>query len=261
MSVNRSLIEPPIDCGFDKLQMLFGENYRINQAITIYQCSVQQIVDFGQKYFFQAVAPFVSNPTTYRLQLWKMKIDWTQISDFDLFCMLAPGLVPESTCILFGRFDFTRLQLMMRKDTEEKVLYDPQTDTIIDEATYIVMRQYIRLLLNQYPRRQKVKGRASKQLAIDEDERKIINDAKKRQMGDVEISSYLYDLIITMLITPGFKYKKNELRDINIMQFMAEVSKFQIYKATQALMQGMYSGFLDTSKIDVSKQLNWFRNS
>ena len=66
--------------------------------------------------------------------------------------MLMPSVPPEVTCILFGRYDFTKLQLMMRKDTEERVLYDPETDTIIDKATYIAMREYIRMALNQYPK-------------------------------------------------------------------------------------------------------------
>ena len=41
---------------------------------------------------------------------------------------------------------------MMRKDTQEKVLYDPVTDTIVDRATYIAMREYIRMAMNQYPK-------------------------------------------------------------------------------------------------------------
>jgi hypothetical protein len=37
---------------------------------------------------------------------------------------------------------------MMRKDTEERVLYDPTTDTVVDNATYIIMREYIRMMMN-----------------------------------------------------------------------------------------------------------------
>ena len=240
--------------------MFFGEDYVINKAITIYECFVQEIVDFGEKYFFDAIAPFVGNPTTYRLQLWDLGIDWNQVEDFDLFCMLMPNVPPQITCIIFGRFDFTNLQLMMRKDTEQKVLYDPTTDTIIDKATYIAMREYIRLALNQYPKLQKARGKQTKLAIIDEDRMNIRNHERMVRMGkEKDSSSYLFSLISTMLITPGFKYKKNELRQVNIVQFMETVSKFQIWKSTQSLMQGMYSGFLDTSKMDTQKELNWFR--
>ena len=80
------------------------------------------------------------------------------------------------------------------------------------------------------------------------------------RMGkEKDSSSYLFNLIATMLITPGFKYKKNELKEINIVEFMETVSRFQVWKSTESLMQGMYSGFLDTSKMDTQKELNWFR--
>lgn len=240
--------------------MFFGEDYVINESITIHQCFIQEIVDFGQKYFFQALSPFVGNPTTYRLQLWDLGIDWNELDDFDLFAMLIPSIPPEVSCIIFGRYDFTNLQLMMRKDTQEKVLYDPVTDTIVDRATYIAMREYIRMAMNQYPKLQKARGKQTKLAIIDEDRMNIRNHQRMVRMGkEKDSTSYLLNLIATMLITPGFKYKKNELREVNIVQFMEEVSRFQVWKSTEALMQGMYSGFLDTSKMNLDKELNWFR--
>ena len=257
-----NLTENAIECGFDKLKMFFGETYVVNDAISIYEVTIQEIVDFGEEHFFACIAPFVSNPTTYRLQLWDMGIDWCELSDFDLFCMLAPTLQPEITCILFGRYDFTNLQLMMRKDTEERVLYDPITDTVVDNATYIIMREYIRMMMNQYPRREFTRGKQTKLALIDEDRINIRNAERKRRIeGGRKVESYLFSLISTMLITPGFKYKKNELREVNIAEFMISVEKFQVFKATESLLRGMYSGFLDTSKIDTQKELNWFRES
>lgn len=253
-------IQPAADCGFDHCQMFMGQNYRVNQAITIYQCSVAQVIRFGEQQFFECVAPFVGNPTTYRLQLWKLGIDWCQISDFDLFCMLIPSVPPDVSCILFGKYDFTNLQLMMRKDTEEHVLYDPVNDLIIDNATYIIMREYIRLMMNQYPHRYYMKGRMSRQMAIEEQEIRQRNEEKKKAIGGFHVQSYLFPLITTLLVTPGFKYKRNQLDQINMAQFMITVQRFQIYKATESLMQGMYSGFLDTKGID-KKELNWFRDT
>ena len=107
---------------------------------------------------------------------------------------------------------------MMRKDTEERVLYDPTTDTVIDKMTYIAMREYIRMALNQYPKLEKARGKHTKLAIIDEDRMNIRNHERMVRMGkEKNSSSYLFTLITTMLITPGFKYKKNELRDINIV--------------------------------------------
>ena len=97
--------------------------------------------------------------------------------------MLIPSIPPEVSCIIFGRFDFTNLQLMMRKDTEERVLYDPVTDTIIDKATYIAMREYIRLAMNQYPKLEKARGKHTKLAIIDEDRMNIRNHERMVRMG------------------------------------------------------------------------------
>ena len=57
---------------------------------------------------------------------------------------------------------------------------------------------------------------------------------------------------------PGFKYKKNELRDLGIVEFNDSVQRLLIYESTSALMKGVYSGFVDTSKIN-NKEFNFMR--
>ena len=63
-----------------------------------------------------------------------------------------------------------------------------------------------------------------------------------------------------MVNHPGFKYKKNELIDVGIVEFMDSVQRLQLYENVTALMSGVYSGMLDTSKINLSKELNWLRD-
>ena len=58
----------------------------------------------------------------------------------------------------------------------------------------------------------------------------------------------------------GFKYKLNELKEVGIFQFMDSVKRLQTYESVTALMKGMYSGFIDTSKINVQKELNWLKD-
>ena len=72
--------------------------------------------------------------------------------------------------------------------------------------------------------------------------------------------SVLLPLISSMVNHPGFKYKKNELIDVGIVEFMDSVQRLQLYENVTALMSGVYSGMLDTSKINLSKELNWLRD-
>ena len=61
-----------------------------------------------------------------------------------------------------------------------------------------------------------------------------------------------------MMRYPGFKYKSNELKECSIYEFLDTVQGSQIYTQSTALLQGMYSGMIDTSKIN-KKEFDWMR--
>ena len=54
-------------------------------------------------------------------------------------------------------------------------------------------------------------------------------------------------------------YKKSELKECGLYEFMDAVQGAQIYVSTTSLLSGMYSGMIDTSKIN-KKEFNWMRN-
>lgn len=242
---------------FDELQMYYGMDYKINDHIVIKQPTMGELIKFGEKKVYASIMPFVSNPTTYRLQLWDMGIDWNKISDFELFVMLVQGLKKEDTSLLFGDFDFGQLKPYQDSLRDNAlVLYNFDGSIIIDEETYMHMREYIRLMFDQHPKEEKAKGKFTKQSIIDEERINLINAQK---LNKKEKSIYL-PLISAMLNHPGFKYKKHELKDVGIVEFMDSVKRLQLYESTRALMSGMYSGFCDVSKMDLNKELNWLRD-
>lgn len=71
--------------------------------------------------------------------------------------------------------------------------------------------------------------------------------------------STLMPLVSAMMRYPGFKYKSNELEKISIYEFLDTVRGSQIYVASTALLQGSYSGMIDTSKIP-KKEFDWMRS-
>lgn len=91
----------------------------------------------------------------------------------------------------------------------------------------------------------------------DEEQEKI----QKQKNKDKELEhSFLLPMISALVNHPGFKYKTNELKEINIYQFMDSVKRLQIYENSTALLKGSYSGMVDTSKID-KKQFDWMRST
>ena len=242
---------------FDELQMYYGMDYKINDQITIKQPNIGEIIEFGEKKVYASIMPFVGNPTSYRLQLWDMGVDWNKISDFELFMMLVQGLKKEDTSLIFGDLDFSQLKPYTNTNDNSLVLANETLTFIVDEYTYMHIREYIRMLFQQYPKVEKAKGKSTKLSIIDEERMKIFNDQKNNKNSNK--SMYL-PLISALVNHPGFKYKKNELKECGIYEFMDSVKRLQLYESTRALMSGMYSGMIDTSKMDLSKELNWLRD-
>lgn len=252
--------------GFDMMKMYFGDNFVFNKYITFYQPTIGEIMDFGEKNLQRAINPLVGNTTSYRLQLWDAGIDWNTISDWELFILLYKTMTPDITCIVFGRFDFTKLVAVKQIDTDTIILGYPiynndkeiiDFETVIDEFGYYRLRSYVRMIFNQNPKVQKAKGRA-KEVLIRRDREEL----RKRQESAVG-SSFLLPLISGLVNHPGFKYKKNELKEVGYIEFMDSVQRLSVYENTTAFLKGMYSGFMDTSKIpkdELEKNVNWLRD-
>lgn len=241
---------------FDELQMYYGLDYKIDELITIKQPTIGEIIEFGEKRMLSSIMPFVSNPTSYRLQLWDIGIDWNKCSDYELFIMLIQNSNKEDTSLIFGDVNFSSLKPYIDRETNEIVLANEEQNLIIDEYKYMHIREYIRLMFDQYPKVEKAKGKATKQAIIDEERMNLINSQKL----DKKNKSIYLPLISSMLNHPGFKYKKDELKDVGIVEFMDSVKRLQVYESTRALMSGIYSGFCDTSKMNLNKDLNWLRD-
>lgn len=254
------MTDSPSKFEFDRLKMYFGDSYTVNcdiGEIHITQPTIGQILDFGERNFYSMLNVFIANPTSYRLQLWDMGIDWNKISDYELFCMFVQGLKQESTKPLFGDLDFKLFELYNKQIGEETTitLYSQDQNIEISEETYRCIAEYLRLMFNIYPKVEKAKGKATKEAIIEED-RMNLELELKRNKG---YRSTLLPLVSSCVNHPGFKYKLNEVRDMGIVQFMDSVQRLQIYESTIALNSGMYSGMCDLSKVD-KKLFNFMRD-
>ena len=216
---------------------------------------------------------FCSNPTSLRLQLWKIGIDWNVISDFELFAqIIIKNLTPKDTHLLFGDLNFSWFRLFHDKKKDCDLLVNiPQDENgnlipinyedaiIIDELIYKKIIKYLCVMFNLHFKVEHAKNKATKEAMIWEDEMNLNTELKKKEKRNYN-KSFLLPLISSMVNHPGFKYKTNELKEIGIVQFMDSVKRLQTYESVTALMKGMYSGFMDTSKINIQKDLNWLKD-
>ena len=260
---NESIIEQnKTDYQFDMLRLYFGEDYHVTDDIVIHQPTIGDIIEYGEDYVYSVVNVFVANTTTYRLTLWDIGIDWNKISDFELFASLISGLNVEKTKLLFGDLDwskFKKASMVLEDGTNSPMLlYNEEQDIFVTEEIYLHIRAYIRKMFNINPKVEKAKGKTTKQWMIDEERQKREREKLERAKDPYSNNSTLFPMISACINHPGFKYKSNELKDVGIIEFMDSVQRLQIYENTRALIQGSYSGFCDTSKID-KNQFNFMR--
>ena len=237
----------------DELQMYFGEPFHVNEKIAIYIPTIGDIVEFGERKYYSAVHTLTCIPSDMKSQLFDMGIDYEELSDFELFMMLSRNLTQESTRLILGDMDLSKFGIFTNTENNEPVLYNEETGVVIDKLIYMKMVEYIRRVHNIKPKIEKAANKTTKKILIQLDRDKIAKSQKE------PYKSQLKDLVSAMMRYPGFKYKSNELKQCSLYEFMDTVQGAQIYISSTALLQGSYSGMVDTSKIS-KKEFNWMRS-
>ena len=235
----------------DEIQMYFGEPYVINDKITIAQPKIGDIVRYGEKSYYSMVHTLVAIPSDMKSQLDDMKLDYEQVSDFELFMLLSQTLTPDRTGILLGDLDLSKFKPYPNPQNGEVVLADKENKIIIDRFIHERMANHIRKMHGLKKKVEKAKNAITKKVLIDEDRRNI------ERNKDKPYHSFLMPMISSVKVRQGYTldYVKNE----GLVEFFDEVNRLQIIHNADALLSACYSGFCDTSKLD-KKQLNWMRD-
>ena len=248
---------------FDMLQMYFGEPYTIDLEnvpgkIVVLQPTIGDIIEIGEKKFYQTLNIFICNTTQYRVVLWDLGIDWNEFSDFELFIMLFSQIDPSVSKLLFGDLDFKKFKpLMVKKQPTEEIpdpqpypiLWDDENEIEINYDIYNHFSQYIRTMFNTFPEEKITQANTLKEWYIRKDRMEIENKKEKMEKGKLEPTSSIQSLISSCINHPGFKYSLKELKNVGVAEFYDSVKRLQVYEQSTALMKGMYSGMIDGSKI------------
>ena len=108
----------------DELKIYRGEDFVVSKHIILHQPTLNEICDYGERDYYSMIYNFTATPQSLKVQLWDMGIDYTEITPYQLFYQLLYKMYSqEKTSIIFGDLDFTKFQVMQRKDDESIFLY------------------------------------------------------------------------------------------------------------------------------------------
>lgn len=236
----------------DELKIYRGDDFPVTRGITIHQPTLNEICDYGERQYWHMIYTLTSVGADMKFQLFDMGIDYTAISDFQLFSTLLCRIFSqEQTSILLGDLDFSSFQLYQKKDSEDFVLYDERNNIYIDEYTYLVIADVLRKMHGLKRNDQLPANESTKQILI-EDARDEYNMSK-----DKEYRSQLKNMVSAMINCEGFKYSHSEVWNMKINAFMDSVKRISKIKNADLLLQSGYSGFGVNLKDISNKQLNW----
>lgn len=183
-------------------------------------------------------------------QLDDIGLDYEQISDFELFMLLAPTLTKDVTEIVLGDIDLSQLKRYQNNQNGQIVLANKDTGLVIDSLIYERIVNYLRKVHGLKKKVEYAANKYTKKILIEEDRQQIeLNKNKPYQ-------SFLTPLISSVKVRMG--YTKDYVRNMGLYEFMDDVSRLQIIHNADALLQGCYAGTIDMKKIN-KKELNWMR--
>lgn len=242
--------------GIDDLKIYRGKDVIINDYITIHQPSIDEITDYGANEYYDMVYTLCSVGADLKWQLDDMGVDYTKVSDFELFySVLARRFAKDRTSILFGDvIDFSQMEVRFNTNLQENVLvqfFDNGDYLQIDKFVYTSIVSVLRKI-HRIKRNDEVPANEITRQILIEDARDEYEQNKNKPN-----KPFLLNLISSMVNSDGFKRDDVTVFDMKIYAFMDSVARIGKIKNAELLLQSGYSGFgIDLKKLN-KEETNW----
>lgn len=234
----------------EPLDLYIGKPYKINDQIICYQPKIGDIAEYGENLYFSMVHTLCSTPADMKVRLFDAGINWMEISNFELFAMIAPSLPVEQTRIILGDLDLSLMKVYKNKENDEIVLASVEQQIKIDRLIYERMIGCIRKMHGLKANNEKAHNKATMRAMIESDRQAMEVNSKK------EPTSYLMPLISSVRCKMGWTI--DYIIQEGIYSFFDTVNRLNVIDNATHLMSGIYNGTVDSKKIS-RETLNWMR--
>ena len=267
----------------DDLKIYRGSDIPITDKIVVIQPTLDQIIEFGEKRYFQTVHCLTGVGADFKWQLWDyFGVDYTTIDDFELFKKmiwrslsskkyiykeltenreqyaeqlnniseeeLAEMLVNPLSLILKD-IDLADFEEYESDKCPETILYDKEHDITIDRFVYMKIVDAVR----------KIHGfkRNNQMPANDITKMFLIDDAREEAMAaaNKEYKSVLQPLISALVCKTG-QLGNDSIWNTKIFMFFDAIKRINKIQDATLLLQGAYSGFASLKGVNKDR-LDW----
>lgn len=255
----------------DEIEIYRGNDIYITDKIFIRQPTINEIIDFGEKRYFSAVRNITAVGADLKWELWKNGIDYTKISDYELFLRVIKNII-QSNKRLYNKIinskeketfselelnelkinpmgiilniDFEDFDIMNSSINDELILYNKADDIVIDKLVYIKIVDTIRRI-HMFKRNNEMPANERTKMDLIEDDR-WEREAKKNE----EYKSILVPIISTIIAKTG---NFENIWNMKIHMLLDYVRRIRKIQDAEFLLQGAYSGFASLKGIDKTR--------
>lgn len=202
--------------------------------------------------YYNIVSFIAASPFQYMVQLDDMGMDYTKMSDFDLFKMFFPIYAKSDLSMLFGALNTSDFDIYIDKqNNSNQVLYNPKNNIIINELVYNDLADTVRKINLLEKVQSKPGNESARKYLLEKERRKQKRNAKKKR------EPYLEKLVVALVNTSEFPYDYDSCMDLSIYRFNQSLKQIQHKIAFDNMMVGVYAGTVDTSKVSNKDCLTW----
>ncbi|MBQ3023202.1 MAG: hypothetical protein IJD91_07790 [Clostridia bacterium] len=231
---------------------LYETKHKINDFITIRVPTIKDIIENEDDYYGN-VALIVATPYDMMVQLDDMKIDFTQINEWDLFLLLFNELRTRDLSLIFDGLNLRDFVTAENKQNGNIILVNPKTGVKIDRAIHDQICRYLRKTLRLQKNDKRPANEEARKFLIERTRTKL--KRRRKQLVESQIEKY----IVALVNTSEFPYTYESVLGLTINQFYASLHQIVKKIKYDKLMIGCYAGTVNMKELG-QNELNWISN-
>lgn len=267
----------------DELKIYRGSDIPITDKIIVIQPTLDQIIEFGEKRYFQTVQYLTGVGADFKWQLWDyFNRDYTTIDDFELFKLMIwkslssrkyiykeltenqekyaeqlkniseeelTDMLVNPLSLVLKNIDLADFEEYESDKNHETILYDKEHDITIDRFVYMRIVDAVR----------KIHGfKRNNQIPANEiTKMDLIDDARDEAIAASQkpYKSVLLPLISALAVKTG-QLGNDSIWNTKVYMFFDAIKRINKIQDATLLLQGAYSGFASLKGVDKTR-LDW----
>lgn len=231
------------------LNLLYQKSYAINDQIHVLIPTVREIMADEDSYN-NAVSIITAQPVEFMVLLDDAGIDFTTLSDWELFLLLFPMLARIDTHLILEGLEFKDFSTMIDTENGQIVLFNKAAGVRIDKQIHAKIAATLRQINHMERDHRKPANEEAKKYMIERARIKAKRRKNRAEKSQMEV------LIVALVNTEQYKYDFTGTLDLTVYQFHECVRQIIKKVDYDNHMHGVYAGTVNPKNLKPD-ELNW----